>query len=135
MTISLTPTGFGTLAEAGPDRRSTKAIDAGAPLLPARPLWDWLAQALRDPAAPPLETVTLDGGAPGTVARALRRSAQTGVLSERLIEHIGLIFGDPRLAATLYPRLAEPVCALCGADDGCRHLGDDLSDDDARSRG
>ena len=44
-------------------------------------------------------------------------------ISELIVERVGIMLDrDPALARTLYPELAEPVCALCGAARGCRHL-------------
>jgi hypothetical protein len=48
-------------------------------------------------------------------------------ISETTIEAIGIaLTGNPRLAADLYPHLAEPVCQHCGAPADCTHLGRDL---------
>jgi hypothetical protein len=48
-------------------------------------------------------------------------------ISESMIEAVGIaLAANPRLAAELYPHLAEPVCQHCGAPAGCTHLGQDL---------
>jgi hypothetical protein len=55
-------------------------------------------------------------------------------ISETTVERVGIaLLGDPRLAAQLYPHLAEPVCQRCGAHDGCRHLGRELALDEPGS--
>jgi hypothetical protein len=56
------------------------------------------------------------------------------VISESTVETVGIaLTGNPRLAAELYPHLAEPVCQHCGAHAGCRHLGRDLALDEPGS--
>jgi hypothetical protein len=45
------------------------------------------------------------------------------VISELLVERAGIALArNPRLAAELYPQLAEPTCQVCGASRGCEHL-------------
>jgi hypothetical protein len=45
-------------------------------------------------------------------------------INETTVEQGGIELGaNPRLAAELYPHLAEPVCQHCDAPAGCPHLG------------
>jgi hypothetical protein len=84
----------------------------------------WLADALER--SPELQLDNLPGEAcQGTTSRRLRAilAGDTSRISERVVERIGIaIDRNPRLAAELYPELAEPVCARCQRAT-CQHIG------------
>jgi hypothetical protein len=103
---------------------TTRQTWSGAPMLDVEPFRRWLADHM-DAGGLTRVTVARRVGVDEARVRRWLLGAEAGqpVVSELLVERVGIALArNPRLAAELYPQLAEPTCQVCGAARGCKHL-------------
>jgi hypothetical protein len=130
-----------TLAAEALDRfpaPTSKGCRGGQLVLAIGPFRDWLIEYMTTNELTAVDVAQRIGrdeaivrGWFGVRARDWRTQSQEHfvihVISELVVEHVGIaLVGNPRLAAELYPHMAEPVCQHCGATTDCDHLGHDL---------
>jgi hypothetical protein len=93
-------------------------------MLDVEPFRHWLTSYMQDNELTRVTIARRVGVDEARVRRwLLGADAGQPVISELLVERAGIALArNPRLAAELYPQLAEPTCQVCGASRGCEHL-------------